>query len=111
MTDTLAFTGAGLLERTVAALADRAPAIVAAAADQMRGIRLGLHFNDGSHATLTVQHSHLIVAQERCPDPDVEVAFDDRAMNLVFDLQRRPTTEVLSESLDVRGSQEQTLAT
>lgn len=40
MTDTLAFTGAGLLERTVAALADRAPAIVAAAADQMRGIRL-----------------------------------------------------------------------
>ncbi|MFI9318448.1 polyprenyl synthetase family protein [Kitasatospora aureofaciens] len=111
MTDTLAFTGAGLLERTVAALADRAPAIVAAAADQMRGIRLGLHFNDGSHATLTVQHSHLIVARERCPDPDVEVAFDDRAMNLVFDLQRRPTTEVLSESLDVRGSQEQTLAT
>ncbi|MFF8592372.1 polyprenyl synthetase family protein [Streptomyces sp. NPDC015220] len=111
MTETVpAFTGARLLEETVAALSDRAPAVLAAAAEQLRGIRLGLHFNDGSHATLTARHSRIAVRPERCPDPDVEVCFDDRAMNLLFDLQHPPVGEVLSDSLDVRGSQEDTLA-
>ncbi|MET7683039.1 polyprenyl synthetase family protein [Streptomyces sp. NPDC005423] len=111
MTDTLtAFTGARLLDETVAALSDRAPAILAAAASQLRGIRLGLRFNDGSHATLTAWHSRLVVRQDRCPDPDVEVAFDNRAMNLLFDLQRPPVEQALPGSLDVRGSEEDTLA-
>ncbi|MCE0447575.1 hypothetical protein LT493_36220 [Streptomyces tricolor] len=111
MTDTApAFTGARLLDETVTALSDRAPAILAAAADQLRGIRLGLHFNDGSHATLTARHSRLVVDRDRCPDPDVEVAFDNRAMNLLFDLQRAPVDQVLSDSLDVRGSRDDTLA-
>lgn len=111
MTETaLAFTGARLLDETVAALSDRAPAILAAAADQLRGIRLGLHFNDGSHATLTARHSRIVVDQDRCLDPDVEVAFDDRAMNLLFDLQRAPVDQVLPDSLDVRGSRNDSLA-
>ncbi|WP_327315819.1 polyprenyl synthetase family protein [Streptomyces sp. NBC_01235] len=111
MTETMvAFTGARLLDETVAALSDRAPAILAAAADQLRGIRLGLQFNDGSHATLTARHSRLVVHQDSCPDPDVEVVFDNRAMNLLFDLQRPPADQVLPDSLDVRGSQEHTLA-
>ncbi|MEU5536432.1 polyprenyl synthetase family protein [Streptomyces sp. NPDC020362] len=113
MTETMPapeFTGARLLDETVTALSDRAPAILAAAADQLRDIRLGLHFNDGSQATLTARHSRIVVHQERCPDPDVEVAFDDRAMNLLFDLQRPPVDQVLPDSLDVRGSQEDTLA-
>lgn len=111
MTETMhAFTGARLLDETVTALSDRAPAILAAAADQLRGIRLGLHFNDGSHATLTVRHSRIVVHQDRCPDPDVEVVFDNRAMNLLFDLQRPPVDQALTGSLDVRGSQADTLA-
>lgn len=111
MTETMhAFTGARLLDETVTALSDRAPAILAAAADQLRGIRLGLHFNDGSHATLTARHSRIVVQQDRCPDPDVEVVFDNRAMNLLFDLQRPPVDQALTGSLDVRGSQADTLA-
>ncbi|WP_406000210.1 polyprenyl synthetase family protein [Streptomyces sp. NBC_00829] len=111
MTETMhAFTGARLLDETVTALSDRAPAILAAAADQLRGIRLGLHFNDGSQATLTARHSRIVVDQDRCPDPDVEVVFDNRAMNLLFDLQRPPVDQALSGSLDVRGSQADTLA-
>ncbi|MFF0203225.1 polyprenyl synthetase family protein [Streptomyces sp. NPDC005017] len=112
MTDTVpaAFTGARLLDETVAALSDRAPAVLAAAADQLRGIRLGLRFDDDSHATLTALHSRIVVRQDRCPDPDVEVVFDNRAMNLLFDLQHRPVDQVLPDSLDVRGSQEDTLA-
>ncbi|KUO18865.1 polyprenyl synthetase [Streptomyces dysideae] len=111
MTETMAaFTGARLLDETVAALSDRAPAVLAAAADQLRGIRLGLQFNDGSHATLTARHSRLVVHQDSCPAPDVEVVFDNRAMNLLFDLQRPPVDQVLPDSFDVRGSQEDTLA-
>jgi len=112
MSDTtvLAFTGARLIDDTIAALTERAPAILAAAAGQLHGIRLGLHFNDGSHATLTARHSRLVVERTRCPDPDVEVAFDDRALNLLFDLQRQPFGQILPDSLDVRGSREHTLA-
>ncbi|MFE9360294.1 polyprenyl synthetase family protein [Streptomyces olivaceoviridis] len=86
MTDTqLAFTGARLLQQTVEALCDRAPAIVAAAAEHLHGIRLGLHFNDGSHATLTTRHSRLIAEPDRCPNPDVEVVFQiqDDILNLI----------------------------
>lgn len=107
---TLAFTGARLLAETVTALSERAPAVLAAAAAHLRDIRLGLHFNDDSHATLTARHSRLLVEQTRCTAPDVEVVFDNRAMNLLFDLQRPPIDQVLPESLDVRGSREDTLA-
>ncbi|MET9323631.1 polyprenyl synthetase family protein [Streptomyces sp. NPDC003038] len=107
---TVSLTGAHVLAETINALCDRAPAIIAAAADHLGDIRLGLHFNDDSNATLTTRHSRLVIEQTRCEDADVEVVFDNRAMNLVFDLQRRPTTQILAESLDVRGSREHTLA-
>ncbi|MEU4805055.1 polyprenyl synthetase family protein [Actinosynnema sp. NPDC023587] len=103
-------TGARLLAETVTALSQRAPAIVAAAADQMRGIRLALHFHDGSRATMTVRHSRLVVEPDLVGAPEVEVVFDDRAMNLVFDAQRPPVEQVLAQSLDVRGDRERVLA-
>ncbi|MFF7315104.1 polyprenyl synthetase family protein [Streptomyces sp. NPDC008137] len=103
-------TGAALLRHTIGALAERAPAVVAAAAEQMRGLRLGLSFNDGSAATLTPRHSRLVVNAGPAQDPDVEVVFDDRAMNLLFDLQCRPVDQVLPGSLDVRGEPERVLA-
>ncbi|RKT53715.1 polyprenyl synthetase family protein [Saccharothrix australiensis] len=103
-------TGARLLADTVSALSERAPAIVAAAADQLRGVVLGLHFHDGSRATLTVRHSRLLVEPDLVGDPDVEVVFDDRAMNLIFDAQRPPVEQVLPHSLDVRGPRAGVLA-
>jgi geranylgeranyl diphosphate synthase type II len=43
--------------------------------------------------------------------PTVEVYFDDRSMNLLFDLERRPVDELAAGSLDVRGERSQVLAT
>jgi len=103
-------TGAGLLADTVQALSERAPAVVAAAADQLRGTRLGLHFHDGSRATVTVRRSRLLVEPDLVGEPEVEVVFDQRAMNLVFDAQRAPVEQVLAQSLDVRGARERVLA-
>ncbi|MEV0676018.1 polyprenyl synthetase family protein [Actinosynnema sp. NPDC050436] len=103
-------TGARLLAETVAALSERAPAIVAAAAEEMRDVRLALHFHDGSRVTMTARYSRLLVEPDLVGEPDVEVAFDDRAMNLVFDAQRPPVEQVLPQSLDVRGPRDRVLA-
>ncbi|MFF3336316.1 polyprenyl synthetase family protein [Streptomyces sp. NPDC002888] len=103
-------TGAALLRDTVAALSERAPAVVAAAAEQMRGIRLGLSFNDGTAASLTPLRGRLVIENGRADAADVEVVFDDRAMNLLFDLQCSPVDQVLPGSLDVRGEPDQVLA-
>ncbi|MFG2132919.1 polyprenyl synthetase family protein [Streptomyces sp. NPDC048751] len=103
-------TGAALLRDTVVALSERAPAVVAAAAEHMRGLRLGLSFNDGTAALLTSRHSRLVVEDGPADAADVEVVFDDRAMNLLFDLQYRPVDQVLPGSLDVRGERDQVLA-
>lgn len=104
------YSGARLLVGTVSALSERAPSVVAAAATQMAGITLGLHFGDGSTASLVARHSRLIASEELPESPDVEVVFDTRAMNLVFDLQRRPVDQLLPESLDVRGTRLHVLA-
>ena len=102
--------GATLLRQTVEELSERAPAVVAAAAGQMRGIALGLHFNDSSAASLTVVHSRLLVTPGPPARPDVEVVFDSQAMNLLFDLQGRPVDHVLPGSFDFRGESGQVLA-
>jgi len=52
--------GATLLSDTVLALSERAPAVVAAAATELRGILLALRFGDGSSAALQAQHSRLV---------------------------------------------------
>lgn len=101
---------AELLVRTVDALTARAPAIVAAAAHQLGAVVLGLHFGDGSEGALRAEHSRLIATAAPATSPTVEGYFDERAMNLLFDLQRRPVDEVLAGSLDVRGGREETLA-
>ncbi|MGH2537019.1 MAG: polyprenyl synthetase family protein [Candidatus Promineifilaceae bacterium] len=106
----MAYSAAELFVDTVEALARRAPAIAAAAAHQLGAITLSLHFGDGSHAVLQAEHSRLLTGAERAGQPDVEAYFDHRAMNLLFDLGRRPVDQVLPESLDVRGPRPQTLA-
>lgn len=103
-------SGGRLLVRTVEELSVRAPAVVAAAARQMRGLELGLTFGDGSHAALRTRRSRLLATREPADDPDVEVVFDERALNLLFDLERAPAEELLAGSLDVRGERDQVLA-
>jgi len=103
-------TAADLFVETVELLSNRAPAIVAAAAHQLDSIVLQLHFGDDTHATLRAQRSRLLAAQEHKPDAQVACYFDNRAFNLLFDLQRRPVDQLQEKSLDVRGSREETLA-
>ncbi|MDQ5819956.1 MAG: polyprenyl synthetase family protein, partial [Actinomycetota bacterium] len=103
-------TAADLLVATVDELSKRAPAVVAAAAHELAGISLGLHFGDASDAALQARHSRLLARPEKLADPDVEVYFDERSMNLLFDLERRPVDNVLTGSLDVRGERAHVLA-
>jgi geranylgeranyl diphosphate synthase type II len=103
-------TAAQLLIATVHALSARAPAIVAAASHELGSIVLGLHFGDGTSATLRAKHSVLIVEEGIAADCKVEAYFDDRSLNLLFDLQRRPVDELLAGSLDVRGERADVLA-
>jgi len=95
---------------TIDALARRAPAVVAAAAAELGEIRLSLHFGDGSHASLLAAQGGLRASRKRMRDPDVEAAFDDRALKLLFDHQQRPIDQVFEGSLDVRGERAHTLA-
>jgi geranylgeranyl diphosphate synthase type II len=101
---------ARLLVETVDELSRRAPAIVAAAAHEMAGITLGLHFGDDTHAEFRPQQSRLIALAVRADNPQVEVYFDDRSMRLLFDLERRPIDQILAGSLDVRGERDNVLA-
>ena len=103
-------TAAKLFADTVAALSVRAPAVVAAAAQQLGGIALGLHFGDGSHGSLRANRSRLLTGLRRVVAPRVELYFDEQGMNLIFDLQRRPIDEVLPAALDVRGTRADVLA-
>ncbi len=103
-------TAAQLLKATIDELSRRAPAVIAAAADQLRGITLGLRFGDGSRSELRADHSRLVVSGPNGETPHVEVYFDDRALNLLFDLERRPIDQIWEQSLDVRGDREQVLA-
>ena len=106
----MATEAADVLVGTVEALSRRAPAIVAAAARELGPSRLMLHFGDGSEASLVAGHSRLI-ASRAAIDASVQIHFDDRALAALFDAQRRPTDEVLEDSLDVRGSRAEVLAT
>lgn len=99
-----------LLKDTVDELSRRAPAVVAAAALQLNDIILGLHFGDGSRSELRADRSRLVVSGPNGDTPNVEAYFDDRAMNLLFDLGRKPIDQIHSESLDVRGEREDVLA-
>jgi geranylgeranyl diphosphate synthase, type II len=101
---------AGLLVATIDELSSSAPAIIAAAAHEMAGITLSLHFGDGTHAALRQQNSRLIAAAAQAESPQVEVYFDDRAMRLLFDLEQKPVDQVLEGSLDVRGERPLVLA-
>ncbi len=101
---------AQLLIDTVNELSNRSPAIIAAAARQLGDIILSLHFGDNSFAELRSQHSRLIARVHRSDNPDVEAYIDNRSLNLLFDLEKPPVSQVLSESLDVRGERAQVLA-
>ena len=103
-------SAAHLLVATVNALSSRAPAIVAAAAHQLQGITVGLHFGDGSHGELRARQSRLMARSVDTLNPDVEVYFDPRTMNLLFDLERQPVDEVWMGRYDFRGDREPLLA-
>jgi geranylgeranyl diphosphate synthase, type II len=103
-------TGADVFAATVRELSQRAPAIVAAASAELGHVTLGLRFGDGTVSSLRARRSRLIVTAQLPEPADVEVYFDARAMNLVFDLAARPADEVLAGSLDVRGSRAHVLA-
>ena len=90
-------TGADVLLATVAELSGRAPAIVAAASAELGHVVLALHFGDGSTAQLAAARGHLVATAGTPRAPDVDVWFDARAMNLVFDLANRPVDEVMPE--------------
>jgi len=105
----VAIEAADVLVETIEALTSRAPAIGAAAAAALGATRLNLHFGDGSRASLVASRSRLVAA--RAPtDATVDVHFDDRALALLFDAQRRPADQVLEGSLDVRGPRAELLA-
>ena len=101
---------AQLLVDTIDELSKRSPAIIAAAAQQLRDITLSLHFGDDSFAELRSQHSRLIARVHRSETPNVEAYFDTRSLNLLFDLEKSPVSQVMGGSLDVRGEREQVLA-
>jgi geranylgeranyl diphosphate synthase, type II len=103
-------TAAQLLIVTVEELSRRAPAIAAAAANELHDIVLGLHFGDDSHAELQSQHSRLFARLHRSDNPVVEAYFDDRALNLLFDLENRPVDQIWMASLDIRGDRDQVLS-
>lgn len=105
----MAINAADVLVDTIAALANRAPAVGAAAAGALGGTRLNLHFGDGSRASLIASRSRLVAARSLV-EATVEVHFDDRALALLFDAQGRPTDELLEGSLDLRGSRPELLA-
>lgn len=104
-------TAAALLVATVETIAARSPAVVAAAAQALGGVRLALHFGDGTQAGLHALHSRLVAQTEPPAAPEVDVHFDDRSLKLLFDADRRPVDAIFAGSLDVRGTREQVLAT
>ncbi len=101
---------AALLVATVEAIGARAPAVMAAAARELAGVHLALHFGDGSHAGLHREHSRLIALADEPAAPSVEVHFDDRSLQLLFDADRKPVEALFAGSLDVRGSRDEVLA-
>ena len=103
-------TAADLFVDTVNLLSNRAPAIAAAAASQLNTVVLQMHFGDDTHALLSAKRSRLLANAGHADNPEVECYFDHRALNLMFDLQRRPVDQILEGSFDVRGSREDTLA-
>ena len=104
-------SAAALLVATVQAVASRAPAVIASAAQALGAVRLALHFGDGSQAALWAVHSRLLVQAAASAAPGVQVHFDDRALKLLFDADRQPVDAVWAGSLDVRGERPQVLAT
>lgn len=104
-------SAAEVLNRTIGALSDRAPAIIAAAAAELGEVRLDLYFGDGTSTRLRAQQSTIRLESSDGDDPaEVEVHFDDRALNLLFDGALQPADQSVEQSLDMRGSRRDLLA-
>ncbi|WP_299964309.1 polyprenyl synthetase family protein [uncultured Roseobacter sp.] len=107
----MSISGGDVLADTVAALSKRAPAIIAAAARELGEIRLHLVFGDGTASLMQARQSTLDVIPAQDEDVgDVEVHFDRRTLNLLFDAAQRPSEQALERSLDMRGTREDLLA-
>lgn len=107
----MAISGGDVLADTVAALSKRAPAVIAAAARELGDIRLHLAFGDGTASLMQAHQSTLSINPAQDDETgDVEVHFDTRSLNLLFDAAQRPSQQALEKSLDMRGSREDLLA-
>ena len=102
-------SAADLLAQTVDVLVRRAPSIAAAAAGELGSVVLGLHFGDGSHATLRGRLNSLAVSRTRTTAP-VACFFDDDSLVRLYDLELRPRTILEQGVFDVRGPTDQVLA-
>lgn len=104
-------TSADMLVATIDTLADRAPAIVTAAARELATVRLRLFFGDDSRAELMAEGGRLVARHNPDgPTYEVDVHFDDRSLMLLFDAAGSPSWQALEKSLDLRGSREDLLA-
>lgn len=103
-------TAADLIHETVAELAVRAPAVVAAARDTLGDVVLRLRFGDGSVVDLLTVGTALVTRAETPAAASVDAWFDDDAMNLLFDVVRKPVLTVMPRGLDVRGARQDVTA-
>lgn len=107
----VAISGADVLASTIATLSRSAPAIVAAAARELGAIRLHLAFGDGTAMLMeSAQSTIRLTPADAEATGDVDVHFDDRALNLLFDATQRPPDQALERSLDMRGERPDLLA-
>jgi geranylgeranyl diphosphate synthase type II len=102
-------SAADLLARTVECLARRAPSIAADAARELGTIVLGLHFGDGSHATMQAKLNALVVSRA-LSSGHVECFFNHQSLLALYDLEHRPSEILEQGAFDVRGVAHQVLA-
>lgn len=105
---------ADVFRETVEVLSKTSPAISAAAAGQLGDVSVSLRFGDGSQGRLSAGRSRLY-ASSKAPTKEtksaVDLYFDDRALVMLFDAAKRPSEQVLEQSLDMRGGRDDLLAT
>ncbi|MCK6528602.1 polyprenyl synthetase family protein [Myxococcota bacterium] len=102
-------TAAELIVQTVGALSRRSPSIVAAAAEELGSLVIGLHFDDGSEARLRAQHDGL-VAESGPGEATVQCLFSEASLQRIFDLEQKPADVIGLGELDARGSAEGVVA-
>ena len=100
---------ADLFAQTIDVLMRRVPSIGAAAAAELGGTTLALHFGDGSDATLSAHLNALNVTRDRV-EASVECFFSHQSLIALYDMERRPSQTLEAGAFDVRGTSDKVLA-